>query len=186
MVTAVQRLSTTDSHPSTKYCLLDQGSPQQQQQDQAAAYREIEQLTQCFRCCVPCDYCSRLSTTDSQFEHKALNAGPTQPTTTAAAAGTSGDQDQQSPHRESELTKTLLLAVLAFLHSFNRNTTDRLPKQVQNIQHATREKDHLTKASNKRSQSAQQQQVRGEAAAAAKQQLLQAVETAGQRQEQHQ
>ena len=49
-------------------------------------------------------------TTDSQLEYKTLLAGPTQPTNTAAATGTSGGQEQASAYCESELTKTLLLA----------------------------------------------------------------------------
>ena len=68
-----------------------------------------------------CDHCCRLSTTDSQLYYKPLLAGSTQPTNTAAAAGTSGDQEQASAYRENELTKILLLAVLALLYSFNRN-----------------------------------------------------------------
>ena len=95
-------------------------------------------------------------------------AGPTQPTNTAEAAGTSGDQEHAPAYRGNELTKTQLLAVLAVLYSLNRNTTDRLPKQVQTIKHATPENYHLTKASHKRSQPTQQQQVGGEAPASAR------------------
>ena len=70
-------------------------------------------------------------------------AGPTQPTNTAEATGTSGDQEQASAYRGNELTKALLLGVLGVLYSLNRNTTDRLPTQVQTIKHATPENYHL-------------------------------------------
>ena len=58
-------------------------------------------------------------TPNSSTKHRLLDYRS--PQTQPAVAGTSGDQEQASAYRENELTKTLLLAVLALLYSFNRN-----------------------------------------------------------------
>ena len=97
-------------------------------------------------------------------------AGPTQPTNTAAAAGTSGSTSKHhniSRKRTDQSTAAVLTAVTA---SIATQPTDSQSKYfVQNTKHATRENCHLTEVSYIRSQPIQQQWVLiGEAAAAAR------------------